>query len=121
MQDPGLTFDQNVAAVVKTLMATRGLDGQTLAPLVGMTKSTMYLRLNGKAWTAAELDRIAAYFEITPVVFFEPVSSLVGTRTGSSRTPLTGIDGDGDTLARRRRDPNQLELDLRPNLHLVTT
>lgn len=126
VQESGRSFDDNVSLIVETLMAIRRIDAKELAPLVGMTKSTLYNRLSTRSdrtagrWLASELGAIGRYFDVSPRVFYEPAEDLLeGSRTGSSSTALTGIDGGGDELALRRRDPNQLELDLRPHLTLV--
>lgn len=81
------TFDENVAAVVRVLMAMDDLDAVDLAPRVGMTKSTLYNRMAGKGWLAAELDRIAAYFDKAPAIFFQPVEQVVDTQNWKELSP----------------------------------
>lgn len=74
------SFDENVAAVIRVLMAMQDIDVLDLAPRVGMTKSTFYNRMSGRGWLAAELDRLAAYFKVSPVLFFRPVEQAIATQ-----------------------------------------
>lgn len=75
-----LTFDENAASIVRLLLASRHMDATDLAPAVGMTRSTLYNRLNGKPWHASELDRIADYFGVPPSIFFQSVEAILGNQ-----------------------------------------
>jgi hypothetical protein len=101
---PHHTFDENVAAIVRTLMAMRDLDPVHLAPQVGMTKSTLYNRLDGAKWLAQELDRIAAYFDVSPAIFYRPVEELTQNWKGMMRPDLRVLPG-GKTKQTPRQPP----------------
>lgn len=116
------SFDENAADVVRMLMASRRLDTKAFAPLVGMTRSTLYNRLGsrhgtGGAWLASELDAIAGFFDVPPSVFFKSVEDVVGDQ---NRKMLTGsalrvLDGDDEPT---EPGPGQLALPF-PQLRLV--
>lgn len=102
VHDPA-PFDVNVGFVVRALMASRGLDAKHLAPLVGMKPSTLYNRLAGKAWYGWELDAIAAFFSVSPSVFFAPVDEVFTQNRKKKMAPdLRIVRGGGETGPRRR-------------------
>lgn len=102
IEEPGLSFDENVATVVRILMASRGMEANQLAPHVGMTKSTMYLRLKGGSWRASELARIGDYFEVSPRVFYEPVEAISQNWKEMNKPDLRVLSGESDGVSAPR-------------------
>jgi hypothetical protein len=74
-QTPDADPDRSISAAVRALAAGRGITHAQVAHGVELAIATFARRLTHGGWTAAELVRLAAYFDI-------PVTSL-----------LTGLDG----------------------------
>lgn len=72
---PATDPDRSISAAVRALAAGRGLTHTQVAHGVELALATFTRRLTHGGWTAAELVRLAAYFDV-------PVTSL-----------LTGLDG----------------------------
>jgi hypothetical protein len=73
--NPATEPDRSISAAVRALGAGRGITHAQIAHGVGLATATFTRRLTHGGWTAAELVRLAAYFDV-------PVDSL-----------LTGLDG----------------------------
>ena len=74
-QQPAAGVDRAISAAVRALSAGRGITHAHVAQGVELANATFNRRLTHGGWTAAELVRLAAYFDV-------PVDSL-----------LTGLDG----------------------------
>lgn len=68
-------MDRAISAAVRALAAGRGMTHAQVAHGVELATATFTRRLTHGGWTAAELVRLAAYFDV-------PVDTL-----------LTGLDG----------------------------
>lgn len=56
---------------VRALMDEHELRQEDLAPVVGMTQQVLSDRLRGRSrLTLAEVQRLASYFEVSPLAFF---------------------------------------------------
>lgn len=60
------TTTQRVAANVRAEAAARRISGTKLAQAVGVTRSTMYRRLDGLTpWPVDELERVAQFLKVS--------------------------------------------------------
>lgn len=90
-------FDANVRRVVRTLMANRELDKESLGQLLGIGRSAAYSRLASRdpsRFSAAEIKRMAEeIFDVPVDVFFKPAEELLPASAGRTRCfALAGED-----------------------------
>lgn len=71
------TTNDRVAANVRAELAARRISGSRLATAVGVTRSTMYRRLDGTApWPVDEVEAVADFLGV-------PVESLFAARAAA--------------------------------------
>lgn len=74
-------MDDNVRRVVRMLMSLSGASAEDLAPVLSISRSAMFQRLNGTSrFTVAELSKLAGHFDIDPGMFFSDPRSLLRQR-----------------------------------------
>lgn len=73
--------DANVRRVVKMLMSVTGSSAEDLAPVLSISRSAMFQRLNGTSrFTVAELASLADHFDVDPGMFFADPQTLLRRR-----------------------------------------
>ncbi len=73
--------DGNVRRVVKMLMSVSGDSAEDLAPVLSVSRSAMFQRLNGTSrFTVAELASLADHFDVDPGMFFSDPQTLLRRR-----------------------------------------
>ena len=56
----------NTSRKIKALLAARGLDAASLAPLLDLHTVTIYARMKNNSWTVEEINKIAGQHNIDP-------------------------------------------------------
>lgn len=80
--------DAVISATVAALISGRHLRREDVAASVGMSKTTMYNKLNGTApWKAAEVSDLARYFGVTIQALYDGLS---GTFPGPGAPVTSG-------------------------------
>lgn len=94
--------ESNTRAVVRMILAARGIGKDTLATTLGISRASLYERLNGRrAFTLGEVAIMAETFDVPVSIFFEgPSELLLGGVGGRKQDPMSGyfptIEPDGD-------------------------
>lgn len=84
--DPGLTIDETIRQTVRALRSARRVDALVLARALGISRQSLYNRLNGAApFLAAEIAGLATFFGVPIIDFYEGV-----VRVGAA--PTNGHD-----------------------------
>lgn len=72
------TADENVSTVVKMLIAGKRGTADELAHFLGISRSTVFEKLNGnRRWYAAEVQGLADYFKAPIDVFYGGTAKLL--------------------------------------------
>lgn len=79
--------DAVISATVAALISGRHLRREDVAAAVGMSKTSMYNKLNGAApWKAAEVSDLARYFQVSIQAMYD---GLGGTFTPDPGAPVS--------------------------------
>lgn len=73
---PAVDVDRNISRVLKLLIAYREQPLNELLMAVGMNKSTMLRRRAHGGWSAEEVGRLAAHFDVPISAFYEGADAL---------------------------------------------
>ncbi len=56
----------NTSHKIKALLAARGLNADTLAPILSLHTVTIYARMKNNSWSVEEINKIAEHHNIDP-------------------------------------------------------
>jgi DNA-binding XRE family transcriptional regulator len=107
--------DQRISAAVLALIAQRKLTVSKTAKLVGVSRTTMYHRVNNeRPWEAVEVHRLAQLFQVSRDSLYEGRTEFqsqagaslnaVGTRSSTDRASDYGSEIGRSWHSRRRPD-----------------
>ena len=86
--------DQRISAAVRGLIAQRRLTVAEVGRLVGMSRTTLYKRINNEnAWEADEVDRLARFFGVSRDSLYEGRAEFV---SGGTATVAAGARSSTD-------------------------
>lgn len=93
------------ARVVRTLLAHQGKSRAELAQVLQVHVSAVNKALSGRrSWSADDIAIMAEFFNVTPLVFFDPPESLIrasgtGRRTGDPTSSTQSEDASENYLS----------------------
>jgi transcriptional regulator with XRE-family HTH domain len=100
------TSDLRVRRIVRMLMGRDGISAGMLADAIGMGRSALAMRLAGHTrFTLVQVERIAAYFDVAPTLFFCDPDTLF-PRGGEQRTPTSNGPSARWTMETAGHDPD---------------
>ncbi len=56
----------NTSRKIKAMLAARGLNADTLAPVLDLSTVTIYARMKNNSWSVDDINKIAARHNIDP-------------------------------------------------------
>ena len=56
----------NTSRKIKAMLAARGLNTDTLVPILDLSTVTIYARMKNNSWAVEEINKIAAHHNIDP-------------------------------------------------------
>ena len=66
MSETSPTLSKAIAAEIRAELARKQLDAKALGPVLGLSKNTIYSRVNGQSdFTTSEITKAAAFFGVT--------------------------------------------------------
>jgi transcriptional regulator with XRE-family HTH domain len=69
---PGLSTDETIRMTVRALRSARQVDAKVLATALGISRQSLYNRLNGAAqFLAAEIAILSVFFDVPIIDFYE--------------------------------------------------
>jgi hypothetical protein len=95
---PAADPDRSISAAVRALAAGRGITHADVAHAVEVATATFNRRLAHGGWTAAELVRLAVYFDV-------PVTSLLSGLDGQVAPTIRPLDADHASAHQESRSP----------------
>ncbi|WP_460477722.1 helix-turn-helix domain-containing protein [Brachybacterium huguangmaarense] len=100
-QKPLVSADHRIASAVRALAAGRGVRNAELAPIVGVSRASMFAKAKGDSpWKAEEIEAVADYFDVSVADLFNGLGLF-----GNDEAPAASATGASDRVRHQGLEP----------------